>query len=103
MRYTVPKLRSIVVLFTDYDTLCGYLNLVNEVLWLVTNRYSFLFRGFCDAFCYEIYGVFVMSLGVFSDKPCGKLVTELLVVQPVFEVCGIGFFLSYPSVINSFF
>lgn len=33
-----------------------------------------------------------MSRGVFSDKPCGKLVTELLVVQAVFEVCGIGFF-----------
>lgn len=33
-----------------------------------------------------------MSSGVFSDKPCGKLVTELLVVQAVFEVCGIGFF-----------
>lgn len=59
MRYTVPKFRSIVVLFTDYDTVCGYLNLVMRFYGLLRIVIVSCFEAFVM--------LFVMRFMVFSS------------------------------------
>lgn len=54
MRYTVPKLRSIVVLFTM--TLCGYLNLVMRFYGLLRIVIVSCFEAFVMLFVMRFMG-----------------------------------------------